>query len=353
MKRLVSSLAGVAILVLIGGMAGCDGKDAATTPTPTVETIQWRVSFGSTQDSPPGRIIQKFADLADEYTDGRLEVLPYPNAQLFPAAEGWPAMLTGGQDMFWDAGYFVGSDYPNMYVWFSLQGLWESAEHGEAVLKDGRVMETMTADLEGQFPVKVLGVHLRGTKLAYVTRNKEITSLKDLEGVRVTGHPGAVGVSPISQYAGLVEVPIAVEEQYISLVQGVVGAWQTGLSLLADQRAYEVGNHIYMLPGGYYIDLVAVSRDSWDALPTDIRTIIEDKVWPETYEFAMQSALDAEERDIELMRSEMETYHESTQTELAEIWEVGKANPMTKVMLLMIDPEIVEIVEELRPSRQQ
>jgi len=48
----------------------------------------------------------------------------------------------------------------------------------------------------------------------------------------------------------------------------------------------------------------------------------------------------------------METYHESTVAELDEIWEVGKDNPQTKVMLLMIDPEIVEIVEEMRPSGQ-
>ena len=116
--------------------------------------------------------------------------------------------------------------------------------------------------------------------------------------------------------------------------------------------AYEVGNHIYVLPGGYYVDLVAVNRDSWDALSADTQDILVNRVWPETYEFAMQTAMNAEERDIELMRSEMETYHESTVTELAEIWETASENPLTKVMLLMIDPEVVEIVEGLRPSRQ-
>jgi len=212
-------------------------------------------------------------------------------------------MLTGGLDMFWDAGYFVGRGYPNMYVWFSLQGLWESPEHGKAVLEDGRLEEIMTTGLEEQFPVKVLGMHLRSTKLAYVTKDKEMTSLTDLRGMRVTGHPGGSGASPVSQYAGFVEVPIAIEEQYVSFVQGLADVWQSGLSLLVDQMAYEVGNHIYVLPGGYYVDLVAVNRDSWDALPADIQDILVNRAWPETYEFAMQTAMNAEERDIELMRS--------------------------------------------------
>ncbi|UCG12700.1 MAG: DUF3069 domain-containing protein [Deltaproteobacteria bacterium] len=108
-------------------------------------------------------------------------------------------------------------------------------------------------------------------------------------------------------------------------------------------------NHMFVMPGAVYIRLCAINSDVWDSLPADVQDIIENEVWPETIDFAMEFAKTAEEEALETVKEEVDTSHEMTAEQYAEFLEAAKDNALTKMLKLMIDPEILSIIEELHP----
>jgi hypothetical protein len=73
---------------------------------------------------------------------------------------------------------------------------------------------------------------------------------------------------------------------------------------------------------------------------------------PEVYAALKASYRESEEAAIELINQSVETAHWVAAEELHDYQEFSMAHPLTKTMKLMIDPRIIQIVEELRPSRQ-
>ena len=54
----------------------------ATAVSVQAADISWRMAHKMPPDSPEGLVFQKFADLAQEYSGGKLEIKVYPNEQL-------------------------------------------------------------------------------------------------------------------------------------------------------------------------------------------------------------------------------------------------------------------------------
>jgi TRAP-type C4-dicarboxylate transport system substrate-binding protein len=358
MRKLTFLLTAILMLALILGTYGCggngngEGEETPTltvTDTPPAEVITLKVGFCEGLEERAD--IQKFADLVEEYTNGLVEIVMYPNSMLFPADALWEATVTGSTDMYWESGYYMSQAFPDILAFFGITGLFESREHGDAVLQDGRVEQLIATKLEDKFPVKMLGLSPGEMMLCYLTKDREITHLQDLAGLKGPIPPGYPPTAVVD-YSGMVATPVAIEEWYTAFVQGVVDA----INMTADQivafRLYEMANHMYVMPGAYYLELCAINNDVWNSLPADVQDIIENQVWPEMMDFAMENARTIEEEALDILEEEMDTYHEMTPEQYAEFWEATKDTPMNKTIELMVDKEIMSIIEELRPSAQ-
>ncbi len=252
--------------------------------------------------------------------------------------------------MYWEAGYLMSQALPDVLVFFGTR-LVESREHGDAVLRDGRVEQSMATRLEEQFPVKMLGMSPSQGMLLFITKDREVTHLQDLAGMRTPTLPGRPPTS-IADYSGMVTVPVALEEWYIAFVQGIIDVVSMPPDAILDFGLYEMANHLYVMPGVYYVRLCAINSDVWDSLPADVQDIIENQVWPETIDFFMEFAKTLEEEALEIIKEGMDTYHEMTAEQYAELAEADNDHPMTKTVKLMVEPEILSIIEELRPAAQ-
>ncbi len=356
MKRLTTVLIPLIIISLLFCIVGCGGDEeetpATATSTPTgVETVTWKMGLTRGLEIFPGTAYQMFADLTQEYTDGRVRIDLYPHSTLFPSETMWEATITGAMDVFSQTGYYVTSVFPNMWVWFAIQGLFESREHCRACLEDGRLVQMMATGLEQEFPVKVLGLFPFGVQVAFITKDTEVTTLDDLQGLRTNSYPGQPP-GPVHDYAGLVGAPVSMEEVYTSFLTGVIDTVSLPVTSMREARLYEVGNHMYVYPGGCYVVLCAINRDAWESLPSDIQDIIENRVWPEVYEWTLDEMEAYEDAELDFLQENMATVHEMTQEEYATFWEEIKDHPIHKMMFVAIDPEVIDIVEELRPSNQ-
>ena len=157
MKKSAILLIGLSVLVLMSGVAGCGGEETtltpgetqtpAATPAPTIEPVTLKMVFSEPADSPSADFNNHFADLVEEYTDGRVTIETFPGGQLFPATEQWEAVVTGSIDIMADSSYYISQTIPDVMI-FYMDGMFESYEHAYAVLEESEVPQILAERVE-------------------------------------------------------------------------------------------------------------------------------------------------------------------------------------------------------------
>ena len=361
MKKLAMPLVLLLVFSLILGVVGCgSGEEETRTPAPTAapaaspSPTPESITLKLCHSVPPGHntdlVAQEFARLVEEYTVGRVLVDIYHSAALFPAEELWEALHTGAMDAYVESSWWASSWVPSVYAYF-MDGLWESWEHGYAVMNDGRVSRMLTDLIEEAGNIKVLRVLPAGLMLGHITEDTEITHLKDLDGMRTNTSPGYPPM-PIHEYAGLKPVPIASEETTIAFVQGIIDSVCMTPTVLRQAHYYDTGKHLFWRPGSFRSNLCMVNRETWEGLPADVQDILLNRVAPELEDFSKRLYQDSETADMEFLGEQVETVHWMTPEQATEFWEGIKDHSTMIVQMLMVEPEILEIIEELRPSAQ-
>jgi len=354
-----ATMALAAILILVVSTVGC-GDSAQETPTPAAtatptttpafEPITLKLISSPLPTSPDGRTYQHFADLVEQYTGGRVAVDVYPGSQLFPATEQWEAVVTGAVDVFADSVYYFFNAVPDVMIFF-IDGFWESYEQAYAALEDTELPQILAAKAEEAGPVKMLGV-LPGVMTAVIVNNvRETKQLKDLEGFKVQSSPGAPPAA-VFDYTGMVGVPLSYEEVSAAFIQGILDAVQRPAHVIKEFGTYEPARHALARTAWLTAYAILINEDSWESLTANDRDIILNRVMPEVYDFAKTTFREAEANALELIEQNVETMHWVGQEDMNGFLEFAMDHPITKTQLLMVEPRIIEIIEELRPGGQ-
>lgn len=364
MKKPVALLTGLLVLAL--GVGACGGGEASptpvvtpspgatqtpsATPTPTLEPITLKLVTSSPNNGLASEAYSHFADLVEEYTGGQVKVDVYPGSQLFPATEQWEAVSTGAVDIYADATFWFTSYVPDAMVSY-IDGLWEGYEHVYAVLEDSEVPRMLADAIEAAGSVKVLGFLPSGAVMAIMNSAREAEQFEDLNGLKVNSAPGAPP-QPIYDYSGMAALPIAVEEASTAFIQGVIDAVMYPPDTLVRLSMYETGKHILYRTTMFPLYAIVVNKGSWESLPTDMQEVILDQAMPDTYDFNKVNYREGEESAMAVIEQSMETAHWASQEDTEAFVEYSLTHPIIKTQMLFVDPEILEIVDGLRPSRQ-
>lgn len=352
MNKVRMTMAVFSVVALVAGIMGCGGDAASPTPTdgatPTPEPVVLKLVTASTPGSKGALNYYHFADLVEEYTDGRVLVDIYPGSQLFPATEQWEAVVTGSIDIFADASYYIREAVPDVLA-FYLDGLWESQAHGYAALENSDLTRMMAEKVEEAGPVKMLGFFPVAGTTCLMNSVKETVSLKDCEGLKVQGSPGSPQ-GGIHDYTGTSSVPIAFEEISAAFIQGVVDAVLLPAYTIVDLGLQEAGKHALCRTSMFATIAIMINGDSWEELSADLQDIMLNEVMPEAYEFAKETYREDEEAGLRTLEQSLETFHWVEEEDLRLYHEYLPTNNVQKLQILMIDPKIIEIVEALRPS---
>ena len=356
MKRSLAPLAALLALALVGGTADCGGESVTPMPTseatssPSVEPTKLRLVTTSPTDTTGGRFDSYFAELVEEYTDGRVTVEIYPGSQLFPATEMWESMISGTVDIFADATYWLIDYVPDMVAFYT-SGLWESYEHAYAALESSELPQLLAQKVEEAAPVKMLGIMPAGTILCFLNSARETKRFKDLDGLRTQSSPGAPPPA-LYGYAGTAAVPISFEESTVAFAQGIIDAVHYPPFTITDFKMYDFGEHALCYTALFFTSAIVVNGDSWEGIPADVRDIIINQVMPEAYEFHKVIHRESEEAALELIEQNVETMHWVAPEDFEGFIAYSQTHPTHIVQTLMVDPEIMDAIEQVRPSKQ-
>ena len=353
MNRTAVLLIGLLVVGLAVGSVGCGGSEVSPTPTsavdatPTPEPITLKLISASPGTASEAYYL--FIDLVEEYTEGRVLIDFYPGSQLFPGTEQWEALVTGSVDMLADSTYWFRDPAPDLLL-FYIDGIWESYEHAYTVLEDSEVPRLLAEKLEEAAPVKLLGILPRSMTMCVLNTVRETSKFEDLRGLKCQGTPGYPS-TPLYDYSGMASVPIAVEEASFAFVGGVVDAVNYPPSTMLDLGLDEPAKHALCYRSLFITTGIVIHDDAWQGLPPDIQDIILNEVMPEVYEFSKRAYREVDEAAVEEIRQNVETLHWLAEEDYAPYHEYMKTHAFYQVQMLMVDPEIVQMIDDLRPSK--
>ena len=217
-------------------------------------------------ETPKGQAAERFKQLAEQYTNGRVRVEIYPNSQLFKDSEEIDALQRGKVQMLAPSLSKFGQIGVRQFELFDLPYIFPNRE----VLH--RVMD---ADI-GKGLFKKLSA--KGfTGLAYwdngfkqMSSNKPMHKVADLKGLKIRIQPSNVLEAQIKAL-GANPQAMDFSAVYPALQQGIVDGAENPVSNFYTQKMHEVQKHLTISNHGYLGYAVIVNKKFWEDLPPDIR----------------------------------------------------------------------------------
>ncbi|WP_027524535.1 TRAP transporter substrate-binding protein [Bradyrhizobium sp. Ec3.3] len=252
--RTFAIAASVAALVL--GLAG----PAAADP------IVIKFSHVVATDTPKGKAAEKFKELAEKYSGGKVKVEVYPNSTLYKDKEELEALQLGSVQMLAPSNSKFGPLGIREFEVFDLP----------YILPDLKTLRKVT---EGPLGAKLLKLlDSKGiTGLAYwdngfkqMSANKKLITPADYQGVKFRIQSSRVLQAQFKALGSLPQV-MAFSEVYQALQTGVVDGQENTWSNIYTQKMHEVQKYITQTNHGYIGYVVIVNKKFWDDLPADIR----------------------------------------------------------------------------------
>src|ERR1700709_276747 len=257
MRKLILAAASVAALTLAG-------------PARARAPIVIKFSHVVASDTPKGKASDKFKELAEKCTGGKVKIEVYPNSTLYKDKEELEALQLGAVQMLAPSNSKFGPIGVKEFEVFDLP----------YILPDLATLRKVTDGPLGAKLLKLLDS--KGmTGLAYwdngfkqMSANKKLVTPDDYKGVKFRIQSSKVLEAQFRSLGSIPQV-MAFSEVYQALQTGVVDGQENTWSNMYTQKMHEGQKHITNTNHGYIGYVVVVNKKIWDAIPVDTRAQLD------------------------------------------------------------------------------
>ncbi|MDN0075974.1 TRAP transporter substrate-binding protein [Crenobacter sp. SG2303] len=254
----------VTVLLLVAGGWAWLSAHAERSP------IVIKFSHVVAPDTPKGRAVEYFKQLAEQRSHGRVRVLVYPNSQLYKDKEELEALQLGSVQMLAPSLAKLSPLGVKEFEAFALPYLFDDYDAVHRVTQ-GRVGKLLFSRLEAK-GIKGLAYWDNGFK--HFSANRPIHVPADLQGLRIRIQSSRVAAEEM--YAlGAVPQVLAFADVYPALQAGVIDGTELDPSNFYTGQAYRVQKNLTLTGHEYLGYAVIVNKAFWDDLPSDVRSILE------------------------------------------------------------------------------
>ena len=292
MRKLVLAAA-VAVLALAG--PGFIGSALAQAP------IVLKFSHVVASDTPKGKAAEKFRELAEKYTNGKVKVEVYANSTLYKDKEELEALQLGAVQMLAPSNSKFGPIGVREFEVFDLPYILPDLATLRKVT-DGPLGAKLLKLLE---PKGMTGLAYWDNGFKVMSANKKLIAPADYKGLKFRIQSSKVLEA---QFRALGSIPqvMAFGEVYQALQTGVVDGQENTWSNIYTQKMHEVQKFATVTNHGYIGYVVVVNKKFWDGLPADIRSEL-DKAMKEATAFGNGQSAKENEDALELIKKSGKT----------------------------------------------
>ena len=221
-------------------------------------------------DTPKGKGSERFKQLAEERSKGRVKVEVYPNSQLYKDKEELEALQLGSVQMLAPSLAKFGPLGVKDFEVFDLPFIFKDTPSFRAVT-EGPVGKALLAKLE---PKGIIGLAYWDNGFDVMSANKPLHKVADFKGLKMRIQSSKVLDANMRSLGAIPQV-MAFSELYQALQSGVVDGMENTASNVYTQKVYEVQKHITVSNHGHIAYAVVVNKRFWDGLTPELRGILE------------------------------------------------------------------------------
>ena len=234
------------------------------------EPIKIKFSHVVAPDTPKGMAAQKFKEIAEKRSNGRVQVQIYPNSQLYKDKEEIEALQIGAVQMLAPSLAKFGPLGVKEFEAFDLPFIFDNTADLHKITQ-GAVGASLLAKLE---PKGIKGLAYWDNGFKSFSANTPLKNVADFKGKKFRIQSSKVLEEEIRSVGGIAQV-MAFSEVYQALQTGVVDGTENPISNFYTQKMHEVQKHLSLTNHGYLGYAVIVNKKFWDGLPADVRGQLE------------------------------------------------------------------------------
>ena len=242
----------------------------AVGPASAQQPIIIKFSHVVASDTPKGKGADKFKELAEKYTDGKVKVEVYTNSTLYKDKEELEALQLGAVQMLAPSLAKFGPIGIKEFEVFDLPFVLPNKEALRRVT-DGPLGKRLLTLLE---PKGMIGLAYWDNGFKDMSANKPLHMPADFKGLKIRIQSSKVLEAEIRALGAIPQV-MAFSEVYQALQTGVVDGAENPPSNIYTQKMHEVQKYIMLSEHGYVGYAVIVNKKFWEGLPADIRSQLE------------------------------------------------------------------------------
>ena len=296
-----SLLALLCLLFVVGGNAWAQSP------------IVIKFSHVVAKDTPKGKAAEKFKELAEAATKGRVKIEVYANSTLYKDKEEIEALQLGAVQILAPSMAKFGPLGVKEFELFDFPYLFTDQQSLERVT-NGPVGREMLKRLESK---GLIGLSFWDNGFKIMSSNRSMHSPTDLKGLKLRIQASKV-LDEQMRVLGANPQVMAFSEVYQALQTGVVDGLENVPSNLYTQKMHEVQKHMTVTNHGYIGYAVVVNKKFWEKLPADVRSQL-DGAMKEATEYANKIAQQENEAALDAIRkSGKVTVYMPTDAEKAE-----------------------------------
>lgn len=224
-------------------------------------------------DHPENVGAREIARLIEERSDGEIEVRVFADSQLGNQREMIEQLRSGTLEMTWVTTGFFGSWEPVMGT-LEIGYLFDDREHAFRAF-EGPLGEEI-AELVSDHGVEPLGFFEAGMR--HLTNSAQpVAGPDDLDGLRIRTPRSTYHLRTL-EMMGASATPMAFNELYTAMEQGVVDGQENPLSNIYNANFAEVNDYLSLTGHLHLTHMVLYSEELWDELSPEHQEIIRQAV---------------------------------------------------------------------------
>ena len=326
MKKIILAATSIAALALVG-------------PASAQSPIVIKFSHVVATNTPKGQGADKFKELAEKYTNGKVKVEVYPNSQLYKDKEEVEALQLGAVQMLAPSLAKFGPLGVKEFEVFDLPYILPDKAALGRITK-GPIGKGLLAKLE---PKGITGLAYWDNGFKIMTANKPMIHVADFQGLKMRIQSSKV---LDAQFRALGAIPqvLAFSEVYQAMQTGVIDGNENTPSNCYTQKMHDVQKHATVSNHGYIGYAVIVNKKFWDGLPADVKPQVQ-KAMDEATEFA--NSISQKENDDALAamkKAGTTTFHDQTAAEKDE-WKKA-LQPVVDDMATRVGKDLIEAFQK-------
>ena len=310
MKKRWMMIAGIAMISVTGIIWHCR--------TQYQKEPEFVLSYAEnqTKNYPTTLGAQKFADLVEERSGGRIQILVLAEGKLGAESDIIAQMEYGGVDFARVSLSQLAEYIPQLNV-LQMPYLYEDSAHMWKVL-DGKIGDDFL-DIVSQNELIGLSWYDAGARNFYNSK-KPITCLEDMQGMRIRVQESEV-MADMIEALGESAIPIPYADVYSALEQGTVDGAENNWPSYETMNHYEVAKYYTIDEHNRVPEMQICSKHTWDKLSEEDQQMIlacakesalyERKLWKECESESEAKAIEQGVEVVELSAEEKKRFQEA------------------------------------------